>query len=446
MKTNSIKRIMVDMSINLIHHGHVRLLEKASELGYVIVGLTTDDEVIKFKGYVPELDYEQRKEIISSIKYVDEVVETGWLITEETLEKYNIDILVHDPEHDFMSKKIKVINFPRTEGISSTILRTRAFRSKVSKKNNQKLMFTPGPSSICSNAVENIEPVFGRNDSKYKEINEKVEKWLLELSGQDDIISLIGSATLAIEISLANFVNKELLVINTGYYSQRLYQIALNYVKADLVEVEDIQKIEKKYEWVAACYTETSTGYKFNINQLKNLKLKTQSKLFLDATGSIGLEDNHELADIIAFSSCKGLLGLTGGSFIAKKEAIKENPNVNLPFYLSYKTHREKLVTGPYHIIHGLYNIKSDHYRFIKNIKSFHQEFLEKNNNFLTWNPENQPVLCTQLNTNIKLKNKNVILYEPRTKKLNHNIICHLHAFDGKSFNDLEKFLTFDKE
>ena len=39
------KRIMVDMSATLLHHGHVRLLRKASELGQVIVALTTDEEV-----------------------------------------------------------------------------------------------------------------------------------------------------------------------------------------------------------------------------------------------------------------------------------------------------------------------------------------------------------------------------------------------------------------
>ena len=38
-------RIMVDMSATLIHHGHVRLLKKASELGTVVVALTTDEEV-----------------------------------------------------------------------------------------------------------------------------------------------------------------------------------------------------------------------------------------------------------------------------------------------------------------------------------------------------------------------------------------------------------------
>ena len=67
------KRIMVDMSATLIHHGHIRLLKKASEFGFVIVALTTDEEIKNKKKFDPELDFLQRKEIISSIKYVDEV-------------------------------------------------------------------------------------------------------------------------------------------------------------------------------------------------------------------------------------------------------------------------------------------------------------------------------------------------------------------------------------
>ena len=41
------KRILVDMSATLIHHGHVRILKKASEFGSVIVALTTDPTNIK---------------------------------------------------------------------------------------------------------------------------------------------------------------------------------------------------------------------------------------------------------------------------------------------------------------------------------------------------------------------------------------------------------------
>ena len=45
--------------------------------------------------------------------------------------------------------------------------------------------------------------------------------------------------------------------------------------------------------------------------------------MILDATASIGLEKKHELADVIFFSSCKGLLGPTGLGFIAYKNKVK---------------------------------------------------------------------------------------------------------------------------
>ena len=44
MKSKNV-RIMVDMSATIIHHGHIKLLKKASKLGIVVVGLTTDDEI-----------------------------------------------------------------------------------------------------------------------------------------------------------------------------------------------------------------------------------------------------------------------------------------------------------------------------------------------------------------------------------------------------------------
>ena len=36
-------RVMVDMSATLIHHGHIRLLKKAAEIGEVVVALTSDE-------------------------------------------------------------------------------------------------------------------------------------------------------------------------------------------------------------------------------------------------------------------------------------------------------------------------------------------------------------------------------------------------------------------
>lgn len=68
------KRVLLDMSATLIHHGHVRLLKQAKQHGYVIVALTTDDEIEKKKGYVPEIAFKNRKEILEAFRYVDEVV------------------------------------------------------------------------------------------------------------------------------------------------------------------------------------------------------------------------------------------------------------------------------------------------------------------------------------------------------------------------------------
>ena len=60
------KYILLDMSATLIHHGHVRLIKKASKFGNVIIALTRDAEIKKYKGYVPEIKFIHRKEILQS--------------------------------------------------------------------------------------------------------------------------------------------------------------------------------------------------------------------------------------------------------------------------------------------------------------------------------------------------------------------------------------------
>ena len=125
MKKVLSKRILVDMSATLIHHGHIRLLRKANEYGKVIVALTTDDEIIKKKGYKPELNYVFRREILLSIKYVEEVVPSPWLINETFLNTNNIDFLIHGSDNSNPISEERLIIFDRTKGISSSILRKR---------------------------------------------------------------------------------------------------------------------------------------------------------------------------------------------------------------------------------------------------------------------------------------------------------------------------------
>ena len=56
------KRIMVDMSATVIHHGHIRLINKARKYGKIIIALTTDYQVLKYKKYLPEIKYKFRAE------------------------------------------------------------------------------------------------------------------------------------------------------------------------------------------------------------------------------------------------------------------------------------------------------------------------------------------------------------------------------------------------
>jgi len=120
---------MVDMSATLIHHGHIRILKAAKELGAVIVALTTDEEIISKKGYEPELSFAERREILEAIRYVDEVVPSPWLIDESFLDLHKIDLIVHGHDNSNPINSERLLILPRTKGVSSNLLRSRVLKS-----------------------------------------------------------------------------------------------------------------------------------------------------------------------------------------------------------------------------------------------------------------------------------------------------------------------------
>jgi cytidyltransferase-like protein len=123
------RRIMVDVSATLIHHGHIRILKAAKQMGTVIVALTTNEEVRAMKGYDPELEYEARKEILESIRYVDEVVPCKWLLDDAFLDEHRIDLLVHGSDNRNPVSPERLVTLPRTPGISSMLLRARVLEA-----------------------------------------------------------------------------------------------------------------------------------------------------------------------------------------------------------------------------------------------------------------------------------------------------------------------------
>tara|TARA_B100000519_G_C14242044_1_gene437804 strand:- start:414 stop:1730 length:1317 start_codon:yes stop_codon:yes gene_type:complete len=423
---DSSKRIMVDMSATIIHHGHIRLLKKAAEIGNVIVGLTSDDEIIVNKGYQPELDYEYRKEILDAIRYVDEVVPVPWKLDESILEKYDIDFLVHgnDNVNQISENKLKI--FPRTEFISSSILRQNALRS-ITQINNQKLMLTPGPAAVLYENLMNIKPLFGRGDQEYSMMSSVVLEWIKKLSGQDELVTMQGSATLALELAAHTFVSGKVLLVSTGYYSDRLEKLLPKNCNLTICKYEDLSNVDSSYEWVLCAYTETSNAFKVDLQYIKNIADKSGAKLYVDATGSIGLEDYHYLADIAAFSSCKGLFGLTGASFIAYKSFL--TPKSLDSFYFNLETQKNKMTTGPYHALASLYGVIKKHSVFKKRVENSKNKILEKYSDIVR--NDNQPLLCTYLEAKVVPNVENIVLYSPRSD-LTGSVICHF----GEIFHD----------
>ena len=123
------KRVMVDMSATLIHHGHIRLLREAKKYGHVVIALTTDDEIRKKKDYEPEMDFASRREILEAVRYVDEVVPSPWLIKQVFLDQHRIDLLIHGSDNTNPIDKDRLLILPRTPGISSSMIRGRVLRA-----------------------------------------------------------------------------------------------------------------------------------------------------------------------------------------------------------------------------------------------------------------------------------------------------------------------------
>ncbi len=113
---------MVDMSVTLLHHGHIRLLKKAASYGEVVVGLATDEDIQKYKGHTPLLTWEFRKEIMESIRYVSEVVAAPYIVTDGVLDEHNIQFLVHGADNFNAVRKDRLIIFARTPAISSSMM------------------------------------------------------------------------------------------------------------------------------------------------------------------------------------------------------------------------------------------------------------------------------------------------------------------------------------
>lgn len=119
------KKIITYGTFDLLHYGHINLLKRAKERGdYLIVGLSTDS-FNEIKGKKSYFNYEKRKDILESIRYVDQVIEEKcWEQKIDDIKKYNIDEFIMGDDwkgkFDYLKKYCDVVYLERTKEISTT--------------------------------------------------------------------------------------------------------------------------------------------------------------------------------------------------------------------------------------------------------------------------------------------------------------------------------------
>jgi len=90
----SIKKVYVGFSADLIHHGHINIIDEASKYGEVTIGLLSDEAIKSYKRS-PIINYESRKKVVESFKNVKNVIVQNTLDYTENLEIIKPDYVVH---------------------------------------------------------------------------------------------------------------------------------------------------------------------------------------------------------------------------------------------------------------------------------------------------------------------------------------------------------------
>ena len=125
-------------TFDLFHYGHYNLLKRARDMGdKLIVGVSTDEMCLK-KGKKTVLNQKKRMEIISNLKFVDQVIsEENMRQKIDDVKKYGVDVFVLGDDYEKIFPEMeeygklkamgcKVVFLPRTPNISTTYIKNSA--------------------------------------------------------------------------------------------------------------------------------------------------------------------------------------------------------------------------------------------------------------------------------------------------------------------------------
>lgn len=122
---------------DMFHIGHLNILRRAKEqCDFLIVGVSTDELVQKEKNKTPVIPFDERLQIVSSIKYVDQVVTQFDKDKLGAWHRYHFDKMFVGSdwkgtpqwnrfEAEMEPFGVEIVYLPHTDGVSSTVLRPR---------------------------------------------------------------------------------------------------------------------------------------------------------------------------------------------------------------------------------------------------------------------------------------------------------------------------------
>lgn len=119
---------------DLFHIGHLNIIRQAKEqCEYLIVGVSTDDLVEKYKHKKPIIPYDERAAIVAAIRYVDEVVPQKTMDKLEAWKRLGFEVMFHGDDwkgskmYDEVQKKfsehgVDLVFLKHTDGTSTTLI------------------------------------------------------------------------------------------------------------------------------------------------------------------------------------------------------------------------------------------------------------------------------------------------------------------------------------
>lgn len=272
---------------DMLHPGHIRTLRRAKELGTeLVVGIQEDESVLEQKRQLPTMSVEERKYMLESLSFVDEVCTYSNTDQIEMLKKIKPDVMVQTNEWAQQTDRSKTIQFLKDNGIELTILpiikdlSTTTIKKRVIKNAN---LFRNDINLLTSRLK--ITPI---KKLDYYEMNDpkRVDKLLKKISEDGVFFNPITIGKMNDKYIILDGMNRFMVARKLGW--DKIFTYEVNY--SDDVQIElqnNTHFLSIALKDFFKLLKDSSLEYeKIDKNDISDKKLKTSDKV-------IFLSDNY---------------------------------------------------------------------------------------------------------------------------------------------------------